>query len=120
MTKINSKLLGSNLKTARENAKLEKQDIAVFLGTDKKNISGFENATSMIGADMLERLSALFCIPVQTLLSETVKPDANALHLDVLPPEDRQTVADLNRIILNQMEMDEILNHAGKTHAAVA
>ncbi|SDB27424.1 helix-turn-helix domain-containing protein [Eubacterium oxidoreducens] len=109
--KVDFKLLGSNLKKIREFENMTQSDVARFLGIDQSMVSKYESGERIISSDSLEKLARLFCCPVKDLLtSNDVSPKGKlAFRTDGLTFEDNCILADINAIILNQIEMDEVL-----------
>ncbi|MBQ1871842.1 MAG: helix-turn-helix transcriptional regulator [Lachnospiraceae bacterium] len=109
---IDIKKLGVNIKTARELAKLSQSDVARYLDVDQSLISKIESGERTISAESLERLARFFCIPVNELLyAESINLEGKvAFRTDNLTFEDNCILADVNSIILNQLEMDGFLH----------
>lgn len=110
--RVDIKRLGKNIKAAREFTKLSQGDVAKYLGVDQSLISKVEAGERTINAESLERLARLLCIPVKELLyANCINPKGEvAFRTDSLTFEDSCVLADVNSIILNQLEMDGILH----------
>lgn len=104
------KTIGANLKALRENAGLRQKHIAGYLGVDQSLISKFESGERAISSDMLDKLAALFCCPVSAIaLSDECKSSVKfAFRTMGIDSEDLKALAAINRIALNQMQMDAI------------
>ncbi len=104
------KTIGGNIKTLREHAGLGQKHIAGYLGVDQSLISKFESGERAISSDMLDKLAALFCCPITSI----AEPDgcrssvSFAFRTMGIGVEDLKALAAINRIALNQMQMDEI------------
>lgn len=70
--RIRMSVVGPNLKALREAMGLGQKEVAAYLGVDQSLVSKFESGERVIRADMLEKLSALYCCPVQEIASEQV------------------------------------------------
>lgn len=107
-------IVGSNLKSLREGMGLTQKNVASYLGVDQSLVSKFESGERAISADMLNRLSALFCCPV----SRIVTPDADkpslafSFRANRLDSSDLKALAVINKIALNQLEMDRLAGGA--------
>ena len=110
-TTIDLKRLGRNIKQAREYAQMNQKDLAAFLGVDQSLISKYESGERAISANALDRLSTLLCFSVHDLLqSESINPRGEvAFRTEGLSYEDNCILANVNAIILNQIEMDGML-----------
>ncbi len=111
---IDMSIVGSNLKSLREGMGLGQKNVASYLGVDQSLVSKFESGERTISADMLSRLSALFCCPV----SRIVTPDAGkpsltfAFRANGLDDSDLEALAVVNKIALNQLQMDRLAGGA--------
>ncbi|MEA4883525.1 MAG: helix-turn-helix transcriptional regulator [Clostridia bacterium] len=111
---IDMSIVGSNLKSLREGMGLGQKNVASYLGVDQSLVSKFESGERAISADMLDKLSALFCCPV----SKIVTPDAGkpslafAFRANRLDGSDLKAVAVINKIALNQLHMDRLTGDA--------
>ncbi len=105
------KTLGANIKTLRQRAGLRQKHIAGYLGVDQSLVSKFESGERAISSDMLDKIAALFCCPVSVLMSpnECESPVLFAFRTTGVEGEDLEALAMINRIALNQMLMDELL-----------
>jgi len=105
------KFIGERLKQLRTNAGLSQKNVSDYLQVDQSLVAKYESGTRTISSDMLDALATLFCCPLQTILSDTeIKETIGfAFRTNNLTTEDFIALAAINRIILNQMEMDELL-----------
>ncbi|MCR5129597.1 MAG: helix-turn-helix domain-containing protein [Lachnospiraceae bacterium] len=103
--------LGQNIKQAREFSKLTQTDLACFLDVDQSLISKIEKGERAISADALEQLASLLCFSVKDLIqADSIVPKGKvAFRTDGLTFDDNCILAKVNKIILNQIEMDGIL-----------
>ncbi|MDR3602914.1 Transcriptional regulator, XRE family [Candidatus Desulfosporosinus infrequens] len=107
---LDMKIIGANIKALRDNAGLGQKHIASYLGVDQSLISKFEAGERAISSDMLDKLAALFCCPVSviTLPDECKSSISFAFRTIGIDGEDLEALAVINRIALNQMQMDKI------------
>lgn len=105
------KSIGERLKQLRTSTGLSQKNVSDYLEVDQSLVAKYESGTRTISSDVLDALATLFCCPLQTLLSETVIKESIsfAFRTNNLTKEDFIALATINRIILNQMEMDELL-----------
>lgn len=105
------KFIGERLKQLRANAGLSQKNVSDYLQVDQSLVAKYESGTRTISSDMLDALAILFCCPLQTLLSEAeIKESIGfAFRTNNLTTDDFIGLAAINRIVLNQMEMDELL-----------
>lgn len=109
-SQVDYKRLGNNIKTIREKENITQSEVASFLGVDQSMISKYEQGERVISADSLEKLATLFCCPIKDLLSmQSIVPKGKvAFRTDDLTFDDNCILAEVNAIILNQLEMDEM------------
>ena len=106
--------LGQRLKASREKMGLTQKHIAEYLKVDQSLVSKFESGERVISSDMLDALSALFCCPVSALISngDCHKPIEFAFRTTALDTDDLAVLAKLNKIVLNQLQMEDLLKGA--------
>ena len=70
----------------------------------------FEKGERSINSDALKQLAVLFCCPISALVSDDeVKPVYNvAFRTNVISQEDLMALSAINRIALNQLQMDQL------------
>jgi transcriptional regulator with XRE-family HTH domain len=102
--------IGANIKALRENAGLGQKHIAGYLGVDQSLISKFESGERAISSDMLDKIAVLFCCPVSIITSPDECKSSISLAFRTLgiDCEDLKDLAVINRIALNQIQMDKI------------
>jgi transcriptional regulator with XRE-family HTH domain len=112
---VNMKIIGTNIKKLRENTGLGQKHIAGYLGVDQSLISKFESGERVVSSDMLDKLAALFCCPVSVILSpdECKLSVGFAFRTTGIEDKDLEALAVINRIALNQMQMDKIAGGTG-------
>lgn len=100
--------LGERVKLLRELSGISQKQLAAYLGADQSLISKIEKEERAVSSDMLERIAVLFCIPVSKLASEAELATGCCVSFrtDSLCPDDLIALSAVNRIVLNQLEMD--------------
>ncbi len=108
---FNAKTLGTNIKALRDRAGLGQKHVAGYLGVDQSLVSKSESGERTISSDMLDKLGNLFCCPVSVLMStdECKSPVVFNFRATEIETEDLEALAVINRIALNQMQIDELL-----------
>lgn len=101
--------LGTNLKSLREKMGLGQKQIASYLEVDQSLISKFENGERAINTEMLEKLSALYCSPIEQMLSDVYPEVSISFRSDTITHDDLEVIAIINRIALNQLQMDKLI-----------
>lgn len=107
--------IGKRIKLLRENSNLTQSQVADFLEVDQSLISKYEKGERSLTSTSIERLCDLFCIPLKDFLSgdEIAARLVVSFRTSALTPEDIRDLAAINRIALNQMEMDRLLEERG-------
>ena len=76
------------------------------------NVSGMDKDTfEKVSADVIEKLAALYCCTVDYLLSgdEDKYGCAISFRAQSLGASDIESIAKINKIVMNQFEMDKIM-----------
>ena len=94
--KINEKI-----RTLRIRSRLTQNQTADFLDVTPSFIAQVENGTAALTADMVNRLSVLYCVPLEDLISDNVECLQNADDLSGYSVDDLKAIADVSRIALN-------------------
>lgn len=102
--------IGKKVKLLREAASFTQQQLADYLSVDQSLISKFEKGERSINSDALKQLSVLFYCPISALVSDDeVKPVYNvAFRTNAISQEDLMALSVINRIALNQLQMDQL------------
>lgn len=101
--------VGRNIKILREKSGLNQKQVAEFLGLDQSMISKIEKGERNISADLIERLANLFCCPVSSIVNGDEDLTCRvAFRSNLITKEDLEALSLINRIALNQFEMDRI------------
>lgn len=111
---LDLKNVGRNIKKLREKSGLNQKQIAEFLGLDQSMISKIEKGERNISSDLIDRLANLFCCPVSSIVlsDETLISGIN-YKSDLITKEELDSLALINKIVLNQYEMDRIVRRKG-------
>lgn len=112
---MNSIKIGKNIKSMREESNLSQTKVAEYLSLDEDMIIKIENGELDINLDIIQRLSKLFCCRLdQVLFGKNPKIEIVELsELDKLTTEELKSLYPINKIALNQSEMNEMLNKRG-------
>ncbi|MGL5256013.1 MAG: helix-turn-helix domain-containing protein [Proteocatella sp.] len=103
--------IGKRIKSLRDESKLTQTKIAEYLSLDQSMIAKMEKGERNITSDVIEKLSALFCCTVDYILFG-VNPEQKctvSFRTSNLTSEDLKSLAIINKIVLNQFEMDKML-----------
>lgn len=108
---INLIEIGKRIKSLREGSKLTQTKIAEYLSLDQSMIAKMEKGERNITSDVIEKLSALFCCTVDYILfGENQGQNCTvSFRTSNLTSGDLKSLAIINKIVLNQFEMDKIL-----------
>ena len=100
--------LGEKVKELREKAGLTQAHIAAFVSVDQSLISKIEKGERAMSSDMIENLSSLFCYPLLSAFPEAPEKASYsfAFRTAGLDAQDLFALAAVNRIALNQLQMD--------------
>lgn len=108
---INLVEIGKRIQTLREKSNLSQDMVADYLYIDKSIVEKIEMGEENITSYIIEKLSALFCCPVSyILLGESYGSKCDiSLRYGYLTPNDLNALAKLNKIVLNQFELDKLV-----------
>lgn len=103
--------IGKRIKSLREESKLTQAKIAEYLSLDQSMIAKIEKGERNITSDVIERLSALFCCSVDYILFGVNQEQKCIVSFRTsnLTSDDLKSLAIINKIVLNQFEMDKML-----------
>lgn len=106
--------IGKRLKKLRSDGKLTQAKVAEYLGLDQSMITKLEKGERSISSDVIEKLSALYCCPVDYLLDGDNGQDfcCVSFRSNSLTSDDLKSLARIHKIVLNQMELDKITGGA--------
>lgn len=103
------KNLGERIKVMREEMGITQGVLAEYLNVDQSTISNIEKGKRNISSTTLDKLSALFCMPVSDFLDESSLDFGVAFRGNGLSSEDLKKIAQVNKIVQNQFFLDEIM-----------
>lgn len=106
---IDLERVGKNLRALREKMGLSQRHVAAYLNVDQSLVSKFESGERAISTDALEKLSALYCSPVEQLLSDVRSDLVIAFRADSINEEDLAVLSIVNRVALNQRMLDQLV-----------
>lgn len=103
--------IGEIIKDLREKNGFTQSIVANYLGVDQSLISKIEKNERSATADMLDKLSALFCVPVTDIVNNKVNSDklVHAFRSDICTPKDLEAISAINKIALNSYFMSNLL-----------
>ena len=87
--KINEKI-----RTLRIRSRLTQNQTASFLDVTPSFIAQVENGTTALTADMVNRLSALYCVPLEDLISDNEECLQNTDDLSGYSADDLKAIAE--------------------------
>ena len=101
--------IGNRIKSLREESKLTQIKIAEYLSLDKCIIIKIENGEVDTTSDVIEKISTLFCCPINYILFGKEYKQKFLFNLNDLTSEEIKSLASINKIVLNQCEIDKML-----------
>lgn len=103
--------IGMRLKELRKQSGLAQKHIAEYLGVDQSMIARHENGDRNMTTETLEKLALLYGCTINFLLTgesgRTVP--AFSFQANEISVEDLRAIAEINKITLNQMLIDQLL-----------
>lgn len=93
--------INEKIRTLRIRSRLTQNQTADFLDVTPSFIAQVENGTTALTADMVNRLSALYCVPLEDLIGNNEECLQNADDLSGYSADDLKAIADVSRIALN-------------------
>jgi len=107
--------IGENIKALREQSGFTQSNLANYLNVDQSLISKIEKNERSMTSDMLDKLSALFGVSVESLTKESVPANriTFALRASEISEDDLETISAINRIALNSNFMTQLLEECG-------
>ena len=105
--------IGKRIKYLRESLNFSQVEIADYLSLDKNVVTKIEKGEINLYPDIIDKLSILFCCNVDYLLfGDNLSEECNILNTTnslLLSGVSPQSLAILNKIVLNQFAMDKML-----------
>ena len=108
---INVGEVGKRIKNLRKALNLTQDMIAEYLSLDPNIVAEIEMGKRNISIDVIEKLSALFCCTAPSLLfgEQDEQKCIVSFRENKLTVQDFKVLATINKIALNQFEMDKLL-----------
>jgi transcriptional regulator with XRE-family HTH domain len=99
------------LKALRKESRLTQEQLAKYLDVDQTLITKFENGSRAINVTMVDKLCSLFGCTQEYLLgqSEEYIPLNFAFRSQGVSTEDLQSIAAVNKIVMNLRCMNELI-----------
>lgn len=103
--------IGMRLKELRKHSGLSQKSLAEYLNIDQSLVARHEAGERPITSTTLEKLAALYCCPASSILKESQCGESIgfAFRSNQIGASDLEALAAINRIVLNQMQMDGII-----------
>lgn len=103
--------IGKNIKKYRVQSGLTQAQLGEYLSIDQSMVAKMEKGERAINSDVIKKLSALFCCTSEDLLEDSNLDQKCKISFrsNNIRSNDLKTLSIINRIVLNQAEMDEIL-----------
>lgn len=107
--------VGKNIKSMRKEANLTQAKLAEYLSVDEDIVVKIENGEIDIDLDIIQKLSNLYCCRLdQVLFGRNPKERIiDISDLDESSIGEMISLATVNKIALNQFDMDQMLNKRG-------
>lgn len=108
---MKKKEIGLRIKKLRTQAKLTQQAVADYLGIDQTTLSKIESGERVIDTVDLDAILTLFLCSRDAFEKGCIEnnPVQFAFRAEGITRDDLRAISDVNRIMLNSIEMEEIL-----------
>lgn len=106
--------MGNKIRALRENSGFTQSNLAVCLQVDQSLISMVEKGKRALTSDQLERLAALFGVPISFFQEDNMKnvPLTFAFRAKEMTEADMEAIIAINRIALNSKFMTELFKRS--------
>lgn len=103
--------IGMRLKELRKRSGLSQKSLAEYLDIDQSLVARHEAGERPLTSTTLEKLAALYCCHVNSILTDSQCGESVgfAFRSNQVGASDLEALAAINRIVLNQMQMDGII-----------
>lgn len=101
----------NRLKELRKESKITQEQLASYLGVDQSLITKLENGTRSLNTTLIEKICNLFGCSYDYLMGEddAYIPLNFAFRANGIQTEDLESIAAVNKIIMNIRYMNEIM-----------
>lgn len=108
---MNGGKLQTRIKELRKSSNITQQQLANYLGVDQSLIPKLENGSRKLNISLMEKLCNLFRCSEEYLMGENSDyvPLNFAFRANEIQAEDLESIASVNKIIMNLRYMNEIL-----------
>lgn len=99
------------LKELRKESKITQEQLAEYLGVDQTLVTKLENGTRNLTSSLIDKICALFgCSSAYLLGEDDIYVPLNfAFRSSGIQAEDLESIAAVNRIVMNIRYMNEIM-----------
>lgn len=110
-TKMNTIMPTNRLKQLRKDSKITQEQLAQYLGVDQSLITKLENGTRSLNITLIEKICNLFGCSEEYLLGgeDAFIPLNFAFRANSVQSEDLESIASINKIVMNIRYMKEML-----------
>ena len=107
----NNEKINQRIKLLRKESKLTQEQMASYLNVDQSLVTKIENGTRTLNVDLIEKSCNLFGCTEEYLLGKCDEyiPLNFAFRANNIEAEDLQSIAMINKIVMNLRFMDDIL-----------
>lgn len=105
--------IGNRIRNLRIESKIDQDYLAEYLGISKEEVNQIENGNADIDEYIIDRISTLFCCPIDYILNGTgfEQRCSISFRTNNLDKEDLESLAAINKIVLNQIYMDRLMEN---------
>ena len=102
--------IGKRIRSLRDESKLTQTKLSEYLSLDQSMIAKIERGERSISSDVIEKLSYLFCCTTDYILTgeDSEQKCLISFRSGDITESDLESLAIINKIVLNQFEMDKI------------
>lgn len=110
MNSVNE-VVGERIKMLRKESKLTQEQLANYLEVDQSLVTKLENGTRSLSTTLVDKICSLFGCTEEYLTGENDRyiPLNFAFRTNEIRTEDLQSIAAINKIVMNLRFMDEMI-----------